>query len=156
RNIFNTVKVPKVGSSNFDLSYDHKTTLDMGYLFPVHIQEILPGDKMSIKTETLLRFAPLIAPVMHRINVYHHFFFVPNRILWPNWEDFIAQSGKDHVIPAFPTGPDYLTAYGPGTLHDYMGLPTIMGTPPAQINLKDVSALPYAAYSAIYNEYYRD
>ncbi|QCS37330.1 major capsid protein [Tortoise microvirus 86] len=142
-NIFNAIRTPKVGSNTFDLSYDLKLSLNMGELIPVHCQEIVPGDKINMSTESLLRFAPLIAPVMHKVDVYQHFFFVPNRLTWSGWEKFIT--GDQGV--AHP----YLAAVHStnGELADYMGLPRATG-------IDRVNALPFAAYQMIYNEYYRD
>lgn len=143
-NPFNTIMVKKPDTNVFDMSYDMKLSLDMGNLTPVHCQEIIPGDKINITSESLLRFAPLIAPVMHKVDVTMHFFFVPNRILWSGWEDFIT--GKNPT-PSFP----YLSGVPnlESSLGDYLGLPI---TP----SIDKCSALPFAAYQRIYNEYYRD
>lgn len=111
----------------------------MGRLTPVMITEAIPSDKFIIGAEALIRFAPLIAPVMHRFDVSIHYFFVPNRIVWPNWENFIT--GRDESV-VFPT----IEATN-SSLVNYMGLPGD-GAP--------VSAIPFAAYQMIYNEYYRD
>lgn len=147
-NIFNTIKLPKVGSNVFDLSHDHKLSFNMGYLTPVHVMECVPGDKISVNSEALLRMQPLIAPVMHKIDVYTHFFFVPNRILWSGWEDFITDKQPN---PAFPYLADLPVTRG--SLADYLGLPL---TSPDSAGIDKCSALPFAAYAAIYNEYYRD
>eukprot|EP00481_Brizalina_sp_1-RS-2013_P000722 TRINITY_DN181_c0_g1_i10.p1 TRINITY_DN181_c0_g1~~TRINITY_DN181_c0_g1_i10.p1 ORF type:complete len:494 (+),score=106.69 TRINITY_DN181_c0_g1_i10:106-1482(+) len=87
---------------------------------------------------------------MHQASVYCHFFFVPNRILWPNWENFISGGEDGLADPTFPTVDLTIpTQYGVQTLADYLGLPT--GN-----QLTDVSALPFAAYQKIYQDYYRD
>lgn len=155
RNVFNSVHVPKVQRNRFDLSHDVKLSLQMGTLTPINIQEVIPGDSFSIKSESLIRFAPLVAPVMHRINVYIHYFFVPNRIIWDNWETFITDNdGKGNV----PAPPKIIPVDGSGTTHipwvngrlgDYLGLPTFDLCSP-------VSGIPFAAYQKIWNEYYRD
>ncbi|QCS36934.1 major capsid protein [Tortoise microvirus 29] len=143
-NIFNSIAVPNVSTNVFDLSHDVKMSLNMGGLYPVYLMETVPGDKIKIRTEALLRFAPLVAPVMHHVNVFIHFFEVPNRILWPGFEDFI--SGNENP-PAAP----YLTlsTFQEGSLGDYLGLPT-------GVSIDKFSCLPFAAYQAVYNEYYRD
>jgi hypothetical protein len=109
----------------------------------------------------LLRFSPLLAPVMHRINVYMHFFFVPNRIVWNEWEDFIT-GGPDGtsapVPPYLPMAPSTITGgyLGKGSIADYFGVPTIEpGAPPA-LNTQNISAMPFRAYQMIYNEFFRD
>jgi hypothetical protein len=103
----------------------------------------------NIGADTFLRFAPLIAPVMHRIDVTVHYFFVPNRILWDNWEKFIVNEPTGGL--PFLVMDENMTA-DQKRLADYLGVPPCPtgGTPTA------VNAIPFAAYQAIYNEYYRD
>ena len=92
--IFSKVSLSKPKYSTFNLSYDSKLSLNMGDLIPIHVQEIVPGDVIDLSTTQMLRLQPMIAPVMHEVNVYTHFFFVPNRLVWENWEDFIT--GGEH------------------------------------------------------------
>lgn len=113
------------------------------------IMDCIPGDKFNIGCESLLRFAPLVSPVMHRMDVYMHYFFVPNRILWDNWGNYITNTPVGGVLPAFPTTTVEFANYT--KLHDYMGMPT-----PVLGDITRVNALPFAAYQKIYNEYYRD
>jgi len=136
----------------FDLSHDIKLSTDFGKLTPIMCTEVVPGDKIGIACESLIRFAPMVAPVMHRFDVTMHYFFVPNRILWANWENFITQTKVGGVVPAFP----YISMNGPNynPLADYMGVPD-----PAQstgTESEQISALPFAAYQKIWNDYYRD
>lgn len=149
-NIFNTVKMTHLDTNVFDMSYDLKLSLNMGELVPVHCQEIIPGDVIHMSTSSLLRFAPLIAPVMHKVDVYTHSFFVPNRLVWENWGKFLTGGDSGLDAPAHP----YLNGVGgsPGSLLDYLGLPASAGG----TNTMKVSAIPFAAYQLIYNEYYRD
>nr|QJB19604.1 MAG: major capsid protein [Microvirus sp.] len=150
KNVFNTVQVAKSPQNWFDLGHDVKMTLEMGKLIPFLCQEVLPGDYWKLSSQTLIRFAPLVAPVMHSINVSMHYFFVPNRLVWDQWEDFISPPKVDSLPPAHPYF-DLTSAafYAKGTLTDYFGMPT--GKP-----LTGVNALPFFAYQKIYNEYYRD
>ena len=83
--IFSHVQQRRPGSNTFDLSHDRKMSLNMGDLVPIFLMECVPGDVIKMTTSQMLRFAPMIAPVMHRVSVYTHFFFVPNRIVWDNW-----------------------------------------------------------------------
>jgi hypothetical protein len=149
--IFSQIKADKPTTNQFDLSHDRKMSMDLGTLTPILALECIPGDKFNMSTSQMLRFAPLVAPMMHQVTVYTHFFFVPNRILWSNWKDFIT-GGEDGLnTSVFPT----LTYDGSpavGTLSDYLGLPVGITAVPSQ----SVSALPFAAYQRIYNEYYRD
>lgn len=159
QNFLNSIKVSAPKKSAFDLSHDVKLSCNMGELIPTLAMECIPGDKFHISNESLLRFQPLIAPMMHRVNVYMHYFFVPNRILWSNWETWVTNGGNNPgTLPVFPTvyaGNDGGTSATYTTLMDYMGVPNPLPTPSAA-NVERISAFPFAAYTKIWNEYYRD
>lgn len=150
KNLFNSIKLTRPRKNVFDLSHDVKLTLDMGYLVPTLALDCVPGDSFTIGCESLLRFLPIISPVMHRMDVTMHYFFVPNRILWDDWEKWITGDAVDAVIwPYF----EYNAADYPNKpILDYMGLPPLDELTPNQ----QVNALPFAAYQCIFNEYYRD
>jgi hypothetical protein len=154
-NIFNDQMFTDIESNTFDLSHEHKTTMRFGLLYPLLVEEALPGDEWKFSTTKLLRMMPLISPVMHRIKIYEHWFFVPNRILWNNWEKFITEAAPDIDPPRvswFNTSNKPANVKVKATLGVYMGLP-YASTPS---NWQQVSALPLAAYATIWNEYYRD
>lgn len=112
--------------------------------------ECIPGDKFNIAVDSLLRFAPLASPVMHRMNVFMHYFFVPNRILWPRWEEYVTNRNDLTTPPEFPYVNINDVNYT--RLMDYLQIPT----PPPGATVEKVSALPFAAYQAIWFEYFRD
>lgn len=142
------IKVDTPNTNKFDLSFDSKLTLDMGKLYPVLVQETLPGDYYNITPEMLIRLSPMIAPVMHRINARIHYYFVPYRLLWKNWDKFLA--GEDYVKPYLQGTTDQTFEIKDGSFWDYMGLPT---TP----NMKEkIDFGPLMAYFQIYNNYYQD
>lgn len=146
--IFTRVMMPKVDSSSFDLSHDVKLSLDMGELIPFCLLDTVPGDKFSINAQAMLRMAPLISPVMHKIRVKMDFFFVPNRMLWDGWDDFISGQNTDDPPPTFNGLHDIVS----GDLADYLGYPNGH----ANNGSVEVNALPIGAYLKIYDEYYRD
>lgn len=148
-NLFNSIELQKPRKNVFDLSHDVKLSLNMGDLVPIMCLETIPGDKFNLSCESLLRFAPLVSPVMHRMDVTMHYFFVPNRILWPGWEKFIT---NDPSFPGFPNvlADDLSGNYG--LLMDYLGVPTPVPAAPGE----SINAMPFAAYQMVYNEYYRD
>lgn len=148
QNIFNTVALSRPATNRFDLKHDVKLSFRMGYLVPTFLSDVLPGDVFTISPTTLLRFAPLIAPIMHRVNVTTHFYFVPNRILWSGWEEWITNN-EDGGVPAPFVQLEGQTV---GGLGDYLGIPAGF-TWGAGAN---VSAFPVAAYYKIWDEYYRD
>jgi len=154
KNLFNSIQLIKPKRNVFDLSHDVKLSAKMGNLTPILVQECIPGDKFNISCESLIRFAPLVSPVMHRMDVTMHYFFVPNRILWDNWEKFIVDANTPIVAPyiGYTAGFANPTYDGVRRFMDYMGVPPIDGSG-ISVN---INALPFAAYQCIYNEYYRD
>ena len=109
-----------------------------------------PAIFFKIGNQSVIRFQPLVAPILHEINAYVHYFFVPYRLLWDYWENFISggPDGQDaHTIPVWTTSnPDI------GSLWDYLGYPTGVAPTPETSPM----AFPKRAYNLIYNEYYRD
>ena len=159
KNIFNSIQLKKPNKNFFDLTHDVKLSTNMGQLTPILTLEVVPGDSIEIGCESIIRFAPMTAPVMHRMDVTMHYFFVPNRILWENWEKFITNNGPngtgpDLVAPFISTEQfkPFYSGQAYAKFADYMGIPPITNTGSAV----DISALPFAAYQCIYNEYYRD
>jgi hypothetical protein len=148
--VFSHVKVKKPKSSTFDLSHQKKLSGKMGELIPIFCAETVPGDEFKINTAQLLRMAPMLAPIFHQITVYQHFFFVPNRLLWDNWEGFITGGEDGNNSSVWPNVEFSSSSAIVGNLSDYMGIPDSFGY------TAKVSALPFAAYGTIYNEYYRD
>ena len=150
--IFKHVKLPGVQRNRFDLSHDVKMSFRMGELVPSCVVEVLPGDSFRIQVQNMLRFLPLVSPVMHRIKVTSHFFFVPNRILYPEWETFITTDtdspGQPYIQVAQGTG---VTV---GSLLNYLGVPP-WNDSPSDLELQ-ILAYPLAAYCKIFDEYYRD
>lgn len=148
-NLFNSIEVNRPPSNTFDLTHDVKMTGAMGHLMPCCIAECVPGDTWDISGDTYIRFAPLVAPIMHSIDVSIHYFYVPNRILWDNWEKFIVNE-PTAGLPQFQW--DGSMSPTQKKLGDYLSVPPA----PAGSTPQNINALPFAAYQAIYNEYYRD
>ena len=152
--LFSYIPFRRPKKNVFDLSHDVKLSLDMGQLVPIYVEDIVPGDKFRVRTEIMLRFAPMLAPIMHRVNVYTHFFFVPYRLLWKDWEDFITGGRSGTASPVFPrivvsdSG-----SVSKGTLFDYLGYPAGQSLATDGISF---SILPFLGYQLIYDQYYRD
>nr|QJB20838.1 MAG: major capsid protein [Microvirus sp.] len=141
--------------------------MNMGDLVPIMVQDVIPGDSWQLKQECLMRMMPMLAPIYHNINVYIHYFFVPNRIIWDEWEDFITGGKNGTANPVFPrfeiaqgaalSNKQYVLSTG--SLADYMGFPVknMQIDPDFKIGPSHAfSQLPFRAYQTIYNEYYRD
>lgn len=94
KKIFDKTKAKRPKMSAFNLSRNQKLSCNIGELVPTYLEEIVPGDQFRVKSEIMMRLAPMLAPVMHNIDVYMHYFFVPNRLVWNQWEEFIT-GGQD-------------------------------------------------------------
>ena len=161
-NLFKHIEWPKVPRSVQDLSHTNVYTGNMGELIPVTCVDCLPGTKLTLDNEALVRFMPMIAPVMDRFNVTFHRWFVPKRLLWDNWNNYITMSpvGDPPELPVHP----YITidptdmeavAGAYSKLANYMGVPLAydLGT---QTTMTKINAMRFAAYQFICNENYRD
>lgn len=149
---FNQVRLTRPSRNMFDLTHDVKQSLNMGWLVPILALEYIPGDKFKIGADLLAKFAPMISPVMHRFDIMVHYFASPNRLVWDKWEDYITDKKTAGVLPAHPFINWNQDRYFETRLGDYMGLPF----PETNGNPAPISALPFAHYQMIYNEYYRD
>ena len=132
--------------SKFNLSHTQLHTGRMGVLIPVGLLEVLPGDTIQHAAQALIRSAPLATPPMHPVRIDVRHFFVPNRLVWDEWEDFITGGPDGMNESVFPT---YAAPSQVGSLFDHMGIPPV-GTSVT------VNALPIRAITMIWNEFYRD
>lgn len=163
RNNINSVLLKRPKRNKFDLSRVNKLTCEAGEIVPFFLEECLPDDSFKLATANRIRLAPQVLPLMHQIDVSMYWFFVPCRILWPNWEEFIT-GGKngtsEPIIPFFNFGQgssSYMKTAGVGMLSDYLGIPTnASSTTGGKISGQSYNFMPFAAYVKIYNDYFRD
>lgn len=147
---FSQIPRAEIQRSSFNRSHGYKTTFDSGYLVPFYIDEVLPGDTFNLKCTLFARLATPIVPFMDNMFMETFFFFVPNRLLWDNWQKFNGEQenpgdSTDFLIPVIKnTG-----SFDVGSIADYFGIPT-------GVNNLEVNALPFRAYNLIYNEWFRD
>nr|WAE43870.1 MAG: major capsid protein [Microviridae sp.] len=137
--------------ASFDRSHGYKTTFYEGNLLPIFVDEVLPGDTFNLKMTAFARLATPIFPIMDNLYLETFFFFVPNRLVWDQWQAFNGEqktptSSTDFVLPTI-TAPD--PGVQTGDIGDYMGLPINI------VNL-EFQALPLRAYNLIWNEWFRD
>lgn len=125
-------------------------TCDFGQLIPCGWYEVLPGDTVQQATSMLVRATPLLAPIMHPVSVRVHHWFVPNRLIWANWEKFITGGSDGEGDGSAWPYIDGSSGFTAKSLFDYFGLPV------PSINVGNVSALPLRAYQLIFREHYRD
>lgn len=139
--------------SRFDRSSSYKTTFNVGQIIPFYVDEVLPGDTFSIDTSKVVRMQTLLTPVMDDIFLDTYYFFVPNRLTWSHWKQFMGENTESAWIPSVEYEVPQLTApeggWNIGTIADYMGIPT-------GVSGLSVSALPFRAYALIMNEWFRD
>lgn len=150
QHLFSMIPRANIPRSAFDRSHCCKTTFNSGYLVPFFVDEVLPGDTFNLSASLFSRLTTPIVPFMDNLYLETFFFFVPNRLLWENWQKFMGEQENpgdsiDYLVPTVSG-----TNVQNQTLWDYFGLPTNVA------NALTVSALPFRAYNLIYNEWFRD
>lgn len=145
-----------VPRSSFRMQKALKTTFDGGYLVPVFCEEVLPGDTFNLKMTAFARLATPIVPIMDNMYLESFFFFVPNRLLWNNWQKFMGEQVNpgDSISYTIPQCVCPAGGYAVNSVHDYFGLPTV-GQVGGGATVSH-SNLPLRAYNQIYNEWFRD
>jgi hypothetical protein len=150
--------VPKadIPRSTFKIQHTHKTTFDAGYLIPIYLDEVLPGDSFKLQMTAFTRLATPLFPVMDNLHLDSFFFFVPNRLIWSNWQKFMGQQANpaDSISYVVPITTSPASGYVVGTIFDYMGLPTVGQV--AGANTISHNVLHLRAYNKIYNDWFRD
>ncbi len=151
QHLFSQVPTAQIPRSKFNRSHGLKTTFDSGYLVPIFVDEVLPGDTFSMDCTLFARVATLISPIMDNMYMDTFWFFVPERLLFEHFENMCGQQDNptDSTDYLFPTIKSPAGGFAVGSIADYFGLPT--GVP----NL-EVRAEPFRAYNLIYNEWFRD
>jgi hypothetical protein len=157
-NIHDFSMIPKtdVPRSRFDRESIHKTTFDSGLLIPVYVDEVLPGDSFGMKATFFARLTTPIFPIVDNLHLESFFFFVPNRLLWSNWQKFMGEqkSPGDSISYLVPTVTSPASGYAVNSIFDYMGLPTV-GQVGAAATVTH-NSLALRAYNIIFNEWFRD
>ena len=138
--------------STFDLSESLVTTIKPDYLYPVYWQELQPNDHFEINVASLARIMPMVAPTMSNIKMKFFAFWVPNRILWNHWLNFMGEKTfqgdkTEYTVPQIKMN-DATNVTG--------GIADYLGVPPTETNIDySVSAFPFRAYNKIWNEWFR-
>ena len=153
---FTTIPKADIPRSKFDCQSTHKTTFDAGYLVPVYVDEVLPGDTFNLNMTAFARLATPLYPIMDNMVLDSFFFFVPNRLIWSNWQKFMGQQANpaDSISYVIPQQVSPANGYAIGSLQDYMGLPTV-GQVTATKTVSHCAFWP-RAYNLIWNDWFRD
>lgn len=166
---FNSVSLTSPKSSMFDLTHDKRLSTRMGRLTPILCMEAIPRDRFRGSSDMLVRLAPLLAPIYDQVHVYVHYFFIPNRLLWEDWEEFITGGrlgvGIDPLTAPIPPGVDlglsitnYPTLFAKSSLFDYLAALVLPVTGDTAGDYDDIKLdiMPQLAYDLTWYEYYRD
>jgi len=152
KHTFSEVPQAQIERSAFNRTHGHKTTFSAGWLIPILVDEALPGDTFKVDMTSFVRMATPIFPLMDNMYLDTHFFSVPLRLLWDNWEKFNGAQNDpgdstSFVVPTITT--TAVTGEAEGSIYDYMGIPP--GVPSLAF-----SALPLRAYGLVWNQWFRD
>jgi len=146
----------EIPRSSFKIETAHKTTFNAGDLVPIYVDEVLPGDTFNLRMTAFTRLATPLYPTMDNLHLDSFFFFVPNRLIWSNWQKFMGQQDNpsDSTSYVVPTTSTPASGYAVGSIFDYMGLPTV-----GQVNTGSTvshNVLHLRAYNLIWNQWFRD
>lgn len=155
-------QMQKPNADFVDLSYNHKTSFDMGDLIPISCIPVMPGDKLNLSVDCFIRAMPTIFPIMEDVTIKFNHFYVPNRIVWDKWKDYQTLS-NDHTfmgdvkpnVPQIKEGM-FPKPYVNSRLGDYLGYPSV----PNGLNYfpnplsNTFNAIPFLGYQHIYMEWY--
>lgn len=153
-------RVPTVNHprSTFDRSYSHSTSFDFGKCIPLAVEEVLPGDTVTMQTNKIVRLQTLLAPTLTNMYMDTYWFFVPYRVVWDKWKQFMGENTESAWIPSSePPLPVLASPSGgfvKGSIADYMGLP--VGVEWKASDPIAPSSLPFAAYAMVWNDFFRD
>lgn len=155
-------QMQKPNADFVDLSYNHKTSFDMGDLIPISCIPVMPGDKLNLSVDCFIRAMPTIFPIMEDVTIKFNHFYVPNRIVWDKWKEYQTLN-QDHAFlgetkPNIPQIKEnlYPKPYINSRLGDYLGYPSVpegltyLPNPLSQT----YNAIPLLGYQHIYLEWY--
>lgn len=151
---FGNVPLETMRRSRFHMPCDVKTSWNVGELIPaIPPIEVLPGDSWEMKTSKVIRMPALLTPIMQNVYLDTYWFYVPLRILWSHFVNFMGENGDSAWIPEVTYSEPQVTApeggWNVGTLADYMGIPT-------GVDNISVSDLRFRGYASIVDYFFRD
>lgn len=156
-NQFNNIAPSAIPRSAFKRDFTRRSTFNQDYLVPMFLDEILPGDDINVRMNAFVRMATPIKPLMDNLYLDTFWFFIPNRLVWSNWEKFQGEQNNpgDSVAYSIPKldktkAPLSTTGFTVESIYDYFGLPISV------TNIDGISALFNRAYDLIYTDWFRD
>lgn len=153
---FSMIPRADIPRSSFRMQHQHKTTFQASRLVPVYMEEVLPGDSFNLNMTAFVRLATPLYPIMDNIDLESFFFFVPNRLVWSHWVNFMGEQTNpaDSISFSIPQIVSPVNGFAADSVYDYFGLPIAGNT--AVGNTISISALPLRAYNLIWNQWFRD
>lgn len=153
--LFSQIPRANIQRSSFNRSHTYKTAMDSNVLVPFFVDEVLPGDTFNLKASLFGRLSTPAVPFMDNLYLDTFFFFVPNRLVWDNWQRFNGEQrnpgdSTDFLVPTVSCNGTS------GSIFDYFGIPYLQGNGAAEGATIEVNALPFRAYNLIWNEWFRD
>ena len=148
---FRQVPTAEIQRSAFKRSRGYKGTFDVDYIYPIFFDEALPGDTFNVRLQSIIRLSTPLHPIMDNLHVDYFFFYVPNRLLWDNWQKFCGErvdpaDSIDYTVPQLDLA---ATSFSALSLGDYFGLPV-------GVTGLDINSLHFRAYNSCYNHWFRD
>lgn len=161
--VFQKVPVKVQDRSGFDMSHENLFTASIGTLIPASVEEVMPGDVVSVGGAISVELPPLATNFKGRVDARLEAFFVPNRLLWAGWQDFICQDPNHKpIVPNFSVASEIpkvtlsIQNAGAGSLADYLGAKSVIPTQGQSQTNYAFNALPFLAYKKIWDDWYRD
>ena len=156
-NQFNNIAPAPIPRSMFKRDFTRRSTFNQDYLVPIFLDEILPGDDVNVRMTAFTRMSTPIKPLMDNLYMETFWFFIPNRLVWDNWEKFQGEQVNpgDSVAYTIPklnksVAPLSTTGFTVQSIYDYLGLPTLV------TNIDNISSLFNRAYDLVWNDWFRD
>lgn len=166
--VFETAKVRVQNRSTFNMSHENFLSMKIGKLIPVLTEKVIPGDKVTLKQLSNIKLAPLATNFFGRVDFCVEAFFVPNRILFAGWRDFMLFNGglatsynpygvEKMYLPYITSSSELVNPFEVGSLGDYLGVQPFPddGTQ-GEISSARIDSLPFLAYCKIWDDFYRD
>ena len=142
-----------ISRSMFNMNHSVKWSANVGECIPFDCIEVVPGDTFSIDTSKVIRLQPLVAPIMDEVILDTYWFFVPHRLVWNHWINFMGENTESAWAPEtkyqIPTIQIPDGGFDVGTIADYLGVP-----PKVRGEFK-ISALPFRSYALICDQWFR-
>lgn len=164
--IFTKIKLPRVKRSAFNLSYPNKFSCELGQLVPFYLEKVYPGDVIKHSHRINSNVATLSSQLMQEFDIRTEYFFVPSRLLWSNFENFLkgGNDGQTDYPHPYIDCLDFYKIKNPGTaplagsIFDYLGYQWMIpdaNNPASTVGL-NLDALPFYAYLKVLSDYYVD